>query len=78
MFVRIANREDPDQTASSDLIRLLLQKQPDLDLRCLFRPFQHTNSVQNFRKLFFFCSQNVGFQVWNSQNVCQNSKQGRP
>ena len=22
--------------------------------------------------------QNVGYQGWNSQNACQNSKQGRP
>ena len=33
MFVRIANTEDPDQTAS------VLQKQSDLGLPCLSRPF---------------------------------------
>ena len=37
---RIANREDPDQTAS--------QKQSDLDLRCFSRLFWQT-SVQNLR-----------------------------
>ena len=34
MFVRISNWEDPDQTASS-----CLQKQSDLGLLCLSRPF---------------------------------------
>ena len=55
VFVRITNREDPDQAAS--------QKQSYLDLHCLSRPFQQTTTVQNFTPLFFFCSQNVGFQV---------------
>ena len=41
MPVRIANREDPDQTASL--------KQSDLGLPCLSRPWQAT-SVQNFRR----------------------------
>ena len=31
------------------LIRLLLQKQPDLVLHCLCRPFLPTCSIQNFR-----------------------------
>ena len=39
MLVRIANREDPDQTASS----------PDLGLHCLSRPFYQAISVVNFR-----------------------------
>ena len=39
MLVRIANREDPDQTAS------------DLDLCCLSRPYWQTNGVQNFGTL---------------------------
>ena len=34
MLVRIANREDPDQTASSEL-----KKQSDLGLHHLLRPF---------------------------------------
>ena len=34
MLVRIANREDPDQTA--------FQKQSDLGLHCLSRPFLAT------------------------------------
>ena len=38
MLVRIANREDPDQTASSYL-----------GLHCLFKPFWQVISVQNFR-----------------------------
>ena len=37
MFVRIANREDPDQTAS------------DLGLSCLSRFFLLASSVRNFR-----------------------------
>ena len=37
MLVRMANREDPDQTASSDL-----------GLPCLFRPFWQATSVRNF------------------------------
>ena len=46
MLVRIANREDPDQTASSD------EKQSDLGLHCLSMPFffaDNYNSVLNFR-----------------------------
>ena len=35
-LVRIANREDPDQTASSEAV---LKKQSDLGLNCLSRPF---------------------------------------
>ena len=37
----IANKEDPDQTAS--------QKQSDLRLPCLSRPFWQITSLQNFR-----------------------------
>ena len=40
MLVRITNRENPDQTA---------EKQSDLGLRCLSRPFWQATSVQNFR-----------------------------
>ena len=47
MLVRIGNKEDPDQTAS-DLIRLLFQKQSDLGLLCLFRPFWQASGFQNF------------------------------
>ena len=36
MLVRIANREDPDQTAFSDL-----------GLHCLSRPFKQTASIRN-------------------------------
>ena len=43
MPVRIANREDPT------LFRLFLQKQSDLGLHCLSRPFWQATSVQNFR-----------------------------
>ena len=40
MLVCIANREDPDHTASEKtLIRLLFQKQSDLGLHCLSEPF---------------------------------------
>ena len=39
MLVRIGNREDPDQTASLEAVRLLLQKQSDMSLPCLSRPF---------------------------------------
>ena len=37
MLVRIAITEDP------------VQKQSDLDLHCLSRPFEQTTSVRNFR-----------------------------
>ena len=37
MLIRIANREDPDQ------------KQSDLGLCCLSRPFWQETSVRNFR-----------------------------
>ena len=40
MLVRIAIREDPDQTAL---------EQSDLDLRCLSRLFWQATSVRNFR-----------------------------
>ena len=37
------------------------------------------SNVLKFRTLFTFASQNnVGYHDWNSQNACQNSKQGRP
>ena len=39
MLVRIANREDPDQTAS----------QSDLHLGCLSMPIWQASSVQNFK-----------------------------
>ena len=42
MLVRIANREDPDLTAS-------LQSDPGL--RCLSRPFCLATSVRNFRTI---------------------------
>ena len=41
MLVRIPNREDPDQTAS--------EKQSDLGLHCLFRPFLQAITVRNFK-----------------------------
>ena len=44
MLVRIANREDPYQTASL---------QSDMGLHCLFRHFWQANIVQNFRKHVF-------------------------
>ena len=47
-LVRKANREDPDMTASSE--RLLLQKQSDLGLQNLSRPFWQVTSVGNFRR----------------------------
>ena len=38
-----------------------------------------TINALKFQTLFSVCSQwNVGLQGWNSQNACQNSKQGRP
>ena len=42
LHVSIANREDPNQTASPE-------KQSDLGLPCLLRPFWQATSVQNFR-----------------------------
>ena len=44
MHVRIENREDPDQTASSGV--LLLQKQSDLGVHCLSRPFWQATGVK--------------------------------
>ena len=41
MFVRIANREDPDQTASSEAVRS--------GLHCLSRPSWQATSIRNFR-----------------------------
>ena len=41
-LVRVANREDPDQTASSE-------KQSDLGLPYLSEPFLQVASVRNFR-----------------------------
>ena len=37
-------------------------------------------NVLNFEYMFFCLRSqpNVGYQDWNSQNACQNSKQGRP
>ena len=40
MLVRIANREDPDKTASSEA---------GSGLHCLSRPFWQATSVQKFR-----------------------------
>ena len=40
MLVRIANREDSDQTASSD--------QSDLGLLCLSRPFLQVTGIMKF------------------------------
>ena len=42
MLVKIANREEPYQTASSEA-RLLIQKKPDL--LCLSGPFRQATSV---------------------------------
>ena len=44
ILVIIANRQDPDQTASE-------QKQFDLGLRCLSRPFWQAISVPNLEHL---------------------------
>ena len=48
MLVLIANREEPDQTASSSLL-LQKKKQYDMGLCCLSMPFLQATSVQNFR-----------------------------
>ena len=42
--VRIANREDPDQTADEEAVI-----QSDLGLHCLSRPFWQATSTQNFK-----------------------------
>ena len=44
----MANSVDPDQTAPSTLIRLLLQEQSDLGLHCLHMPFCQTLLVIKF------------------------------
>ena len=43
MLARIANRKDPDQTASES----------DLGLHCLSRPFWQATKVRNFRTLLW-------------------------
>ena len=49
MLVRIANREDPDQTASAEAVCL--------GLRCLRMPFRQATDVLNFRTVtVFICS----------------------
>ena len=49
ILVRLANRENPDQTASSEAV---LKKQSDLGLPCLsIGIFCQATSVQNFRTL---------------------------
>ena len=52
MLVRIANREDPDQTQS------------DLGLHCLSRPFWLATSVQKFRAstVLAFTSLHIDFR----------------
>ena len=57
------------------------------------KPNSSFTSDKNQLAIFFFCTvnflkfdhfsfsvlkKNIGFQGWNSQNACQNSKQGRP
>ena len=46
MLVRVANREDPDHTASSEAVG---KKQCGLGLHCWFVPVWQATSVQNFR-----------------------------
>ena len=49
MLVRIASREDPDQSASVEAVCL--------GLRCLRRPFRQATNVRNFRTVtVFICS----------------------
>ena len=49
MFVRIANRKDPDQTASSEAV--FLQKQSDLGILCLSGIFARPLMFQTFDDL---------------------------
>ena len=49
MLVRIANRDDTDQTAALS----------DLGLPCLYRPFWKATSVQNLRTFTVFCLVNT-------------------
>ena len=44
MLVRMENKEDTDQTASSEV-----QKQSDIGLHCLSSPFWQALNVPNFR-----------------------------
>ena len=53
MLVRIASKEDPDQTASLEAV---LQKQSDLDLHCLSRLFWQATIVRNFKTLPYVLS----------------------
>ena len=57
MLVRVANREDPDQT--------VLKKQSDLGLPCLSRPFWQAISVQILEHLF--TSSNFSY-TWNKHD----------
>ena len=47
LLIRITTGKTP--------IRLLLQKQSDLGLPCLSRPFGQATSVQNFRTFTIYC-----------------------
>ena len=50
MLLRIANREDHNQTASLE--------QSDLGLHCLSRPFWKATSTQNFRTITVYIHPN--------------------
>ena len=60
IFVWITNREDPD-----------LQKQSDLGLHCLSRPFGQATSVQSFRTFIILCLSGWGT---NAEIYCKFGK----
>ena len=55
MLIRIANREDPVQTASSDL-----------GLHCLSRPFWQAASIRNFITFTVYCSSEISVDIMSS------------
>ena len=58
MLVRTANKEDPNQTASSEAVLLgSAQKQSYWGLLCLSRPYLDEAHVQNFRTFTVYCFQ---------------------
>ena len=65
MLVRIANREDPDQTAS-------FQKQFDLGLHCLSRLLWQETRVRNFRTFTVPIYRQSGVKTLNS-DIYQNN-----
>ena len=65
MLVRISNRQDPDQTASS--------KQSDLGLHWLSRRFWEASSVKNFRTFMV-----LSYDVASESEITPRNKIDKP